>query len=106
MPEYQVLRDGIIIGQYTAQRPSVAATKALSAARRRDGTTEFVVGIRSAHKKIVMYRVQYGKVTDSFLGTLERPIATLVEPLQGIEPLKPNALRAGEPNASYSNNEL
>ena len=79
MPEYQVLRDGLVIGQYNAQRPSVAATKALSAAKRRDGTTEFTVGVRSASKKIVQFQVKYGQVTDSFLGTLERPIATLIK---------------------------
>lgn len=83
MPLYEVRRssDNNVIGQYTAQRPSTAATKAFTTLRKKDKTIEketFMVQTDSRTKP-VQFIVEYREVNDDFLGLKKRPIALKIE---------------------------
>jgi hypothetical protein len=83
MPTYEVRRasDDFVIGQYTAQRPSTAATKAFTTLRRKDKSLDketFMVQTESRSTRI-QFRVEYREVNDDFLGLKKRPIAIRIE---------------------------
>jgi hypothetical protein len=81
MPLYEVRKGDQVIGQYAAQRPSTAATKAFTALRRKDKSLEketFTVQTESRSTKM-QFRVEYREVNDDFLGLRKRPIALRIE---------------------------
>ena len=84
MPLYKTSLDsGHDIGIYSAQRPSVAACKAFSAYQKKSKTNEkspLVVRVVTEGKTLcTRFQVVYAQVTDPFLGTLMRPVATQIK---------------------------
>ena len=95
MPLYKTSLDtGRDIGIYSAQRPSVAACKAYSAYYKKMGLVNenespkgpLVVRVVTEGKTLsTRFQVVYTQVTDPFLGTLMRPVATQIKALATAE---------------------
>lgn len=84
MPLYKTMRpDLTTIGIYSGSRQQVAACKALTALRRKnkDLTDATVLVQTDTRKMFVTYRVTYETVVDEYLGTLQRPVARKITPV-------------------------
>lgn len=80
MPVYETRHSGKLIGTYTSQRPSGAATKAFTQIAKTTEATEpvHIEVCSTCKKKACIFMVEYKDVTDSFFGTMRRPVATKI----------------------------
>lgn len=80
MPLYRVFHE-TFDAEYSAQRPSSAANKGLTALRKRDPSLESIILYvqTSTKKRPTKFLVEYKEQEDPFLGLSKRPVATKLE---------------------------